>query len=147
MLALSQWLSKLNDERPLSVGIFCWQPPPQQLSCFSNIFWMRDAATILMDDSLTLSTCYRTSHSKMCIKGILKTIGIKHFNYRTAQAIIVWKYAQKVQLLFYFSRRACCTLQAVWTQNSVSAKVGVVCSCLARRCASAKVISWFFKRI
>ena len=53
MLVLSQWISKLNDERPLSAWIFSWQPPPQQLFCFSNIFWMRDVATNLMDDSLT----------------------------------------------------------------------------------------------
>ena len=30
MLELSQRSTKLNDERPLSAGIFCWQPPPQQ---------------------------------------------------------------------------------------------------------------------
>ena len=30
MLVLSQWITKLNDERPLSAWIFCWQPPLQQ---------------------------------------------------------------------------------------------------------------------
>ena len=50
MLALSQWITKLNDDRLLSARIFCWQPPPQHCFCFHNIFWMRDAATILMDD-------------------------------------------------------------------------------------------------
>ena len=40
--------------------------------------------------SLANSTCYRTSHSKMYTEGVLKTIGIKHFNYRTAEVIIVW---------------------------------------------------------
>ena len=52
-LALLQWLTKLNDERQQSAWIFSWQPPPQQLFRFRDIFWTRDAATILMDDSLT----------------------------------------------------------------------------------------------
>ena len=30
-----------------------WQPPPQPFFRFRNIFWMRDAATILIDDSLS----------------------------------------------------------------------------------------------
>ena len=35
--------------------------------------------------------CYRTSHSKMLTEGVLMTIGIKHFNYRTAESIIGWQ--------------------------------------------------------
>ena len=37
----------------MSAAEFSWQPSPQQLFCFRNIFWTRNAATILMDDSLT----------------------------------------------------------------------------------------------
>ena len=36
------------------------------------------------------ATCYCTSHLKMLTKGVLKTIGINHFNKKTAEAIIVW---------------------------------------------------------
>ena len=35
--------------------------------------------------------CYRTSHSKMYTEGVLETIGIKHFNKKTSEAIIGWQ--------------------------------------------------------
>ena len=61
---------------------------------------------VILDEVCTggcTDSLYRTSHSKMCTKGVLKTIGIKHFNYRTAEAILVWlKVRSKVELLFYF---------------------------------------------
>ena len=89
------------------------------------------------------NTCYRRSHSKMCTKGVLKTIGIKHFNYRTAQAIIVWL---KVSSIWrQIQRSSVLSLSRVWiqiSQKSISAKVGVVCSWLAWRCASTKVVVW-----
>ena len=52
MLALSQWLTKLNDERSLSAWIFSWHPPQQQLFRFRDIFWTRDVATIMTNIDL-----------------------------------------------------------------------------------------------
>ena len=78
-----------------------------------------------------------------------RLFGTRGFDNWPAEAIIVWLKVRWIPVfLFYFSRRrACCALQPVWTQNSISAMEGVVCSWLARRCASAKVISWLLKRI
>ena len=88
-------------------------------------------------------TCYRTSHSKMLTWGVLKTIGIKHFNKRTAEAIIGWHKERSITTTF--ERSWILSLSRVWiqiSQKSISAKVGVVCSWLIRRRASAKVVVW-----
>ena len=91
-------------------------------------------------------SCYRTSHSKMCTEGVLKTIGIKHFNYGTAEAIIGWQKERWV--LRFLERSWVLSLSRVWIQISqkfISAMVGVVCSWLARRCANTKVVVWLLK--
>jgi len=35
LLALLQWITQLNDERPLSAGIFSWQPSPHHFLAFA----------------------------------------------------------------------------------------------------------------
>ena len=75
------------------------------------------------------STSYRTSHSKMCTEGVLKTIGIKHFNNRTSEAIIGWQKERWSSVSF--QRSWVLSLSRVWIQISqkfISAMVGVVCS-------------------
>ena len=69
------------------------------------------------------------------------------FDKSPAEAIIVWQ--KERWILRFIQRSSMSRVRIQISPKSISAKVGAVCSCHTRslRCASAKVISWFLKRI
>ena len=98
------WFEMLNDEQPLCTWICSWQPPPQQINCYHNIFWTsnHDATSILMDDSLSnndLIYNFKLTQNVLIIQKVLQPAMHSTFVLKvTSEILFFWPNSEKSAL-------------------------------------------------